>query len=165
LFNNEPSKSMNPRRHFFYFKTLHQTPINNFCTWVPFLRLIHLIACQNKVTCSKNLTLVRRGRRVLLRQGRKEGYNLFCGLNLADWSSTRYRWLVPFLFITDVLETEALACSRTCLIASSFEHGSLKFIGLRGCIQKFPDRVDNEINNKNKHSLRSNTKGYGGKTH
>jgi hypothetical protein len=29
----------------------------------------------------------------------------------------------------------------------------------------FPDWVDNEINNKNKHSLNSNTKGYGGKTH
>jgi hypothetical protein len=35
---------------------------------------------------------------------------------------------------------------------------------VRGCIQKFPDWVDNEINN-NKHSMRSNTKGYGGKTH
>jgi hypothetical protein len=35
----------------------------------------------------------------------------------------------------------------------------------RGCIQKFPDWVDNEIYAyKNKHSLRSNTKGYGGKT-
>jgi hypothetical protein len=35
-----------------------------------------------------------------------------------------------------------------------------------GCIQKFPDWDDNEINNNNnKHSLRSNTKGYGGKTH
>jgi hypothetical protein len=33
----------------------------------------------------------------------------------------------------------------------------------RGCIQKFPDLVDNEINNNNKHSLRSNTKGYSGK--
>jgi hypothetical protein len=35
-----------------------------------------------------------------------------------------------------------------------------------GYIQKFPDWVNNEIyayNNKN--SLRSNTKGYGGKTH
>jgi hypothetical protein len=32
-------------------------------------------------------------------------------------------------------------------------------------IQKFPDWVDNEINNNNKHSLRSNTKVYGGKTH
>jgi hypothetical protein len=39
---------------------------------------------------------------------------------------------------------------------------------MRGCIQKFPDWVDNEIdniNNNNKHSLTSNTKGYGGKTH
>jgi hypothetical protein len=35
----------------------------------------------------------------------------------------------------------------------------------RGYIQKFPDWVDNEINNNNKHSFRSNTKGYGGKTH
>jgi hypothetical protein len=36
-----------------------------------------------------------------------------------------------------------------------------------GCIEKFPDCVDNEINkhNNNKHTLRSNTKGYGGKTH
>jgi hypothetical protein len=37
-----------------------------------------------------------------------------------------------------------------------------KFI--RGCIQKFPDWANNEINNNNKHSLRNNTKGYGGKT-
>jgi hypothetical protein len=37
---------------------------------------------------------------------------------------------------------------------------------VRGCIQKFPDWVDNEINNKNnKLSLRSNAKDYGGKTH
>jgi len=36
---------------------------------------------------------------------------------------------------------------------------------LRGCIQKFPDWVDNEINDNNKHSLRSNTKCYGGKIH
>jgi hypothetical protein len=35
---------------------------------------------------------------------------------------------------------------------------------VRWCIQKFPDSLDNEINN-NKHSLRSNTKDYGGKTH
>jgi hypothetical protein len=33
---------------------------------------------------------------------------------------------------------------------------------LQGCIQKFPDWVNNEINNK--HLLRSNMKGYGGKT-
>jgi hypothetical protein len=36
---------------------------------------------------------------------------------------------------------------------------------LRGCIQTFPDWVDNEINNNNKYSLRNNTKSYGGKTH
>jgi hypothetical protein len=37
---------------------------------------------------------------------------------------------------------------------------------IRGWIQKFTDWVDNEINNSNnKHSLRSDTKGYGGKTH
>jgi hypothetical protein len=33
-----------------------------------------------------------------------------------------------------------------------------------GCIQQFPERVDNKMNN-NIHSLRSNTKDYGGKTH
>jgi hypothetical protein len=37
---------------------------------------------------------------------------------------------------------------------------------IRGCIQTFPDRVDNEIYAyNNKHSLRSNAKGHGGKTH
>jgi hypothetical protein len=35
---------------------------------------------------------------------------------------------------------------------------------IRECIKKFPDWVDNDINNNNKHSLRSNTKDYGGKT-
>jgi hypothetical protein len=43
-------------------------------------------------------------------------------------------------------------------------HQTRTFEHIGGYIQKFPDRVDNEINN-NKHSLRSNTKGYGGKTH
>jgi len=38
-------------------------------------------------------------------------------------------------------------------------------LSVRGRIQKFPEWVNNEINNKNKHLLRSNTKGYGGKTH
>jgi hypothetical protein len=38
-------------------------------------------------------------------------------------------------------------------------------VQLRGFIQKFLNWVDNEMNNNNKHSLRSNTKGYGGKTH
>jgi hypothetical protein len=35
---------------------------------------------------------------------------------------------------------------------------------MQGYIQKLPDWVDNEMNN-NKHSLRSNTKGYDGKAH
>jgi len=35
---------------------------------------------------------------------------------------------------------------------------------IRGYIQKFPDWANNEINN-NKHSLRSNTESYDGKTH
>jgi hypothetical protein len=38
--------------------------------------------------------------------------------------------------------------------------------GIRRCIQKFPEWVDNEIHAyNNKHSLGSNTTGYGGKTH
>jgi hypothetical protein len=38
--------------------------------------------------------------------------------------------------------------------------------GVRGCIQKFADWIDNEIYAyNNKHLLRSNTKDYGGKTH
>jgi hypothetical protein len=37
---------------------------------------------------------------------------------------------------------------------------------VRGCIQKFPDWVYNEIHAyNNKHSLRSSTEGYGGKIH
>jgi hypothetical protein len=37
---------------------------------------------------------------------------------------------------------------------------------IRGYIRKFPDWFDNEIYAyNNKHSLRRNTKGYGGKTH
>jgi hypothetical protein len=36
---------------------------------------------------------------------------------------------------------------------------------IREWIQKFPDWVDNEVNNNNKHWFRSNKKGYGGKIH
>jgi hypothetical protein len=37
------------------------------------------------------------------------------------------------------------------------------YLDMRGCNQKFPDWLDNEIYAyNNKHSLRSNTKGYGG---
>jgi hypothetical protein len=39
-------------------------------------------------------------------------------------------------------------------------------VAYRGYIQKFPDWVDNEIYAyNNKHSLRSNIKGYGGNIH
>jgi hypothetical protein len=45
----------------------------------------------------------------------------------------------------------------------TFSNLFIEFVGrIRGCIQKFQDSDDNEINN-NKHSLRRNTKGYGGK--
>jgi hypothetical protein len=57
----------------------------------------------------------------------------------------------------------------TAVCVSVPKHKTSNFWGLvlhvRGFIQKFPDRVDNEINNNNKHSQRSNTKGYGDKTH
>jgi hypothetical protein len=40
------------------------------------------------------------------------------------------------------------------------------FVSVRRYIQKFPDIIDNEIHAyNNKHSLRSNTKAYGGNTH
>jgi hypothetical protein len=41
-------------------------------------------------------------------------------------------------------------------------NSNISYMG--GYIKNFPDWVDDEINN-NKHSLRSNIKGYGGKTH
>jgi hypothetical protein len=42
---------------------------------------------------------------------------------------------------------------------------TVNYRAIRGCIQKFPDRVDDETYSYNsKHSLRSNTNGYGGKT-
>jgi hypothetical protein len=62
-------------------------------------------------------------------------------------SKFQYNFHVPFLRVHKVI------------------YISLQF-KLWGCVQKFPDWVDNEIYGyNNKHSLRSNTKGYGGKTH
>jgi hypothetical protein len=46
--------------------------------------------------------------------------------------------------------------------------GSKGFSDLRGYIHKFPDWLDNEVTTTTTTtniSLRSNTKGYGGKTH
>jgi hypothetical protein len=55
----------------------------------------------------------------------------------------------------------SIQCDSLCLVVT----WSAEYV--RGCNQKFPDWIDNEMNNnnKNKHSLRSNTKGYGSKTH
>jgi hypothetical protein len=45
----------------------------------------------------------------------------------------------------------------------SYENRRWMKLDIWGCIQKFPDRVDIEIYAyKNKHSFRSNTKGYEG---
>jgi hypothetical protein len=55
-------------------------------------------------------------------------------------------------------------CDCSLQQSSQFEIIDHRTIG--GCNQKFPDWVDNEIHAySNKHSLRSNTKGYDGKTH
>jgi hypothetical protein len=59
---------------------------------------------------------------------------------------------------SDATETEVNCWRQAYSVPSS------KMI--RECIQKFPDWVDNEIYAYNiKNSLRSNTKGYGDKTH
>jgi hypothetical protein len=69
------------------------------------------------------------------------------------------------------METEgSLTCSQQSACGSSPEPDEssrtfpTSYSNIRGCIQKFPDWVDKAYNNK--HSLRSNIKGYGGgKTH
>jgi hypothetical protein len=86
---------------------------------------------------------------------------------------TRWRWVVSFmprlLYPRDYSSRYPL--DRTAVQKCKFAgpsvptHIQTERSQLRGYIQKFPDWVDNEINNSNKHSLRSNTKGYGGKTH
>jgi hypothetical protein len=65
-------------------------------------------------------------------------------------------------------QVEQLLASQGGLDLSYFsneESDSSNTNHTRGYIQKFPDWVDNEINNNSKHSFRSNTKGYDGKTH
>jgi hypothetical protein len=55
-------------------------------------------------------------------------------------------------------------CERTNTISWCVLILNLR-LRIRGCIQKFPDWVDNEIYAYlSYYSLRSNTKGYGGKT-
>jgi hypothetical protein len=59
-----------------------------------------------------------------------------------------------FLFRTEDATQYTLNCKISAMLVS-----------IRWYIQKCSDWVDNEVNNSNKHSLRSNTKSYGGKTH
>jgi hypothetical protein len=68
---------------------------------------------------------------------------------------THLNWRFPWLISRESLD------QMTWLV--SHFHKAVEFIW--GCIQKFPDWVDNEVNNNNKHLSRSNRKGYGGKTH
>jgi len=56
------------------------------------------------------------------------------------------------------------SCS-SCSVTGQLNGQGCDALNIRGRIQKFPDWVDTEINNNNKHSLRSNKKGYGDKTH
>jgi hypothetical protein len=79
--------------------------------------------------------------------------------------------------LNQITITGARVSSLTCKDASRFvpdESLALTMQSLTAPLSEFdththtPDRVDNEINNNNnnnKHSLRSNTKAYGGKTH
>jgi hypothetical protein len=57
-----------------------------------------------------------------------------------------FRWVY---FVTTILND----------VISTVQITMRRMEGLRGCIQKFPDWVNN------KHSLKGSTKGYGGKTH
>jgi hypothetical protein len=58
--------------------------------------------------------------------------------------------------------TPVLDRSNTGIMGSN----PARAIDVRGCIQKFPDWVEKEMYAYNsKHSLRSNTKGYGGDSH
>jgi hypothetical protein len=76
---------------------------------------------------------------------------------------------------SNMFEVKAVAAREThIIIITVYEIGLhdllWNYVGVfkqvLGCIQKFPDWVYNEIYAcNNKHSLRSNTKSYGGKTH
>jgi len=75
------------------------------------------------------------------------------------WSEITRSWFTIPTYIAPLLR------SNLGLKWLNFLHVRCVFFerAVRGCIQKFPDGVDNDIINNNKHSLRSNTKGYGSK--
>jgi hypothetical protein len=70
-------------------------------------------------------------------------------------------FIASFLLVA----TEGHWCVLAYLIFPTPKLTPAHFKAIRRCIQKFPDWIHNEINNNNKYSLRSNTKGYGGETH
>jgi hypothetical protein len=73
------------------------------------------------------------------------------------WNRTACIWLSPIQEPVVLRPMGQNRMSRICRTPNT-----------RGCNQKYPDCVDDEINNNNnnnKQSLRSNTKGYDGRTH
>jgi hypothetical protein len=80
---------------------------------------------------------------------------------------TKRRWL---RWDTNRSNVMKLQCDVQVIMNREFGNMRVEAVvadfNIRRCIQKFPDWVDNEINNNNnnnKHSLRSNTKGYASK--
>jgi hypothetical protein len=98
---------------------------------------------------------------------------LFVQVNCGSTSWTRLPTSSYMLFIwpRSALKNLSVGASIERLEFAGTVYGTHRPQGvttqnIRRCIQKFPDWVDNEINNdKNKHTLRSNIKGYGNKTH
>jgi hypothetical protein len=105
-------------------------------------------------------------------------------LSWARWTHSTISCLIPLKFILILSSNLYLdlpngpflqvywqqfcthSSSSSCQVLSQVTCYDLYSSHLRGCIHKFPDWVDNEIYAyNNKHSLRSNIKGYGGKTH
>jgi hypothetical protein len=76
-------------------------------------------------------------------------------------SSVVYKW--PGISPCNILFSMSFIITQKL---HSFLNNLYENMSIRGCIQKFTDWVDNEINNNdNKHSLSSNIKRYGAKTH
>jgi hypothetical protein len=68
--------------------------------------------------------------------------------------------------VTSISKEENVLSKISAQLCVNKKKKKKKKIGVRERIQKFPDWVDNEIHAySNKHSLWSNIKGYGKKTH
>jgi len=94
--------------------------------------------------------------------GRVSGPN--AGVNTFKYTTTPFFQVFSFARFSMPITGRAyvLDFSNTRIVGSYPARG----MDVRGCIQKFQDWVDNEIYAYNKkHSLRSNIKDYGDKTH